>query len=99
VIEDQTLNLIREEERAQVSRVRQQKGFSHGQKLCVAISNRLDTTEEFTLLRRFDLMGYNDTRRPFLGQVKRIQKIESQSRLKEEKSIDALKSELQMPGP
>jgi hypothetical protein len=64
VTADQKTHLFREDQRAQVSRIRL-KGFVHGQKLCYAMMCKQDPSENFSLLRRYDRAGYNETRKPF----------------------------------
>lgn len=70
-----------------------------------AIMCRHDSHENFSLLRRYDKLGYNESRKPFIENMrhrKGIKEVTSQkSLLKDEhsRSILSLQNEFKMPGP
>jgi len=70
-----------------------------------AIMCRQDPNENFSLLRRYDKTGYNESRKPFIENIrhrKGIKEVTSQkSLLKDEnsRSILSLQNEFKMPGP
>jgi hypothetical protein len=95
------MHLFREEKSAYVSRLRQTKGFVHGSRMCEATMCRLDTDEDFNVVRRYDILGYNLQKKAFVGQTEKkkhvLKQSDNQIERKNEMSIMALQNDFKMP--